>query len=479
MVLVCLSLALASCSVGMALSGKKDPNLGMIRQGSTRGEVELELGSPITSVTHADGKRTDVYEYELGNEPSTGRAIAWGVLDVLTLGLWELAGTPIELLQGKKHQLTALYGPDNRLISMQASAVLPPTEAKKEDEGALGTATTAGVPQIRPLAKTTSGTCFAVNQNGTLLTAYHLVKDAKSIRVHLIDGTTTEAKLQTFNAKKDLAILRIDPRTPHYLSLAPDESVRVGERVFTMGYPAPDLLGQEPKFTEGSISALSGPGGETGLLQVSVPVQPGNSGGPLINEHGRVVGVISSTAGVQAFLSATGALPQNVNWAIKADYARALFDASTPKSVRVSREETVKDVREALCMVEASLVARPSQPSAAAQFTTKEEVVDHLVAHSPYRGEWVFSGPRGGSRGGMTAGFTKDGGRLNISGTQRYIDGDIKDLAITIEGDKVTVSFKNSTTGALYVLAVKEKGNLVGTASRADGTSDIDLSPTK
>lgn len=104
-------------------------------------------------------------------------------------------------------------------------------------------------------------------------------------------------------------------------------------------------------------------------------------------------------------------------------------------------------------------------PSAAAQFTTKEEVVDYLVAHSPYKGDWAFSGPRRGSRGEMTATFTKDGGRVYFFGTQSNIDGDIKDLAITIEGDKVTVSFKNSTTGALYVLELKEKGRLVGTAS--------------
>jgi S1-C subfamily serine protease len=350
---VCMSFALASCSVGMALSGKKDPNLGMIRQGSTRGEVELELGTPTSSVTHEDGKRTDAYEYELGNEPSTGRAIAWGVLDVFTLGLWELAGTPIEALQGTKYRMTILYGPDNRVISIN-QVPAPPVPGKKEGEPAPEGHAAAVVPKSVPDTTAATGTCFTVSPNGVLLTAYHLIKNAKYIRVHLADGTTTEAKLQTFNAKTDLAILRIDLRTPHYLSLAPDESVRVGERVFTMGYPAPDLLGQEPKFTEGSISALSGPGGAAGLLQVSVPVQPGNSGGPLINEHGRVVGVISSTAGIQAFLSATGALPQNVNWAIKADYARALFDAPTPKSVRVSREETVKDVREALCMVEAS-----------------------------------------------------------------------------------------------------------------------------
>ncbi len=354
-VVVWLSLGLAGCSVGMALSGKKDPNLGAFRVGSTRGEAELQLGSPISSVTTPDGGRTDIYEYELGNEPSAGRAIGHGIMDVLTLGLWELVGTPIEGFTGSTHRISIVYGRDDRIIAInQAPVPPPPAEKTKEGDGAPERHAVASVPEIRHVPKATNGTCFAVSQNGTVLTAYHVVKDAKSIRVHLADGTTTDARLQTFNAKRDLAILRIDLRTPHYLSLAPDESVRVGERVFTMGYPAPDLLGQEPKFTEGSISALSGPGGEAGLLQVSVPVQPGNSGGPLINEHGRVVGVVSSTAGVQAFLSATGALPQNVNWAIKADYARALFDAPTPKPVPVSREETVRDVREALCMVEAS-----------------------------------------------------------------------------------------------------------------------------
>ena len=354
-VLVGLSFALSGCSVGMALSGKKDPNLGAFRVGSTRGEAELHLGSPTSSVTTPDGGRTDIYEYELGNEPSAGRAIGHGIMDVLTLGLWEFVGTPIEGFTGSTHRISIVYGRDDRIIAInQAPVPPPPAEKTKEGEGAPERHAVAGVPEIRPVPKATNGTCFAVGQNGTLLTAYHVVKDAKSIRVHLADGTATEAKVQTFNTKRDLAILRVELRTPHYLSLAPDESVRVGERVFTMGYPAPDLLGQEPKFTEGSISALSGPGGEAGLLQVSVPVQPGNSGGPLINEHGRVVGVVSSTAGVQAFLSATGALPQNVNWAIKADYARALFDAPTPKPVPVSREETVKDVREALCMVEIS-----------------------------------------------------------------------------------------------------------------------------
>ena len=91
------------------MSGKKEPNLGAFRVGSSRGEVELQLGSPVSSVTTPEGKRVDMYEYELGNEPSAGRAIGHGVMDVLTFGLWEVAGTPIEGFQGEKKRLTIRY----------------------------------------------------------------------------------------------------------------------------------------------------------------------------------------------------------------------------------------------------------------------------------------------------------------------------------------------------------------------------------
>lgn len=109
------SLTISGCSVGMAMSGKKDPNLGMVRVGSTRGEVELTLGSPVKSVTLDRGNRMDVYQYEIGNEPSSGRAIGHGLMDVLTLGLWEVIGTPIEAVQGEKYELTITYGKDDRV----------------------------------------------------------------------------------------------------------------------------------------------------------------------------------------------------------------------------------------------------------------------------------------------------------------------------------------------------------------------------
>ena len=107
--LVLVLIVLSGCSVGMAISGKEEPNLSAFRVGSTRGEVELQLGSPVSSVTTPEGKRVDMYEYELGNKPSGGRAIGHGVMDLLTLGLWEVIGTPIEGFQGEKKRVTIRY----------------------------------------------------------------------------------------------------------------------------------------------------------------------------------------------------------------------------------------------------------------------------------------------------------------------------------------------------------------------------------
>jgi hypothetical protein len=79
--------------------------------------VELQLGSPVAAVTDASGMRTDTYEYELGNEPSAARAVGHAVMDVLTLGLWKVAGTPIEAFQGQTRRLTITYDPQDRVLA--------------------------------------------------------------------------------------------------------------------------------------------------------------------------------------------------------------------------------------------------------------------------------------------------------------------------------------------------------------------------
>ena len=108
----------SACSVGMALSGNEEPDLGAIKVGTSRGEVQMQLGSPKNSLTLDDGRRTDVYEYEIGNEPSAGRAIGHGAMDVLTFGLWEVVGTPIEGVQGESYQATITYDRDEKVLDI-------------------------------------------------------------------------------------------------------------------------------------------------------------------------------------------------------------------------------------------------------------------------------------------------------------------------------------------------------------------------
>ena len=79
-------LMLTGCSVGMALSGDRNPDIGAVQVGSTRGEAEMQLGSPVRTSAAEGATRIDVYEYQIGNEPSAGRAIAHGAMDVLTFG---------------------------------------------------------------------------------------------------------------------------------------------------------------------------------------------------------------------------------------------------------------------------------------------------------------------------------------------------------------------------------------------------------
>ncbi|MCU0588640.1 MAG: hypothetical protein MUF52_10855 [Syntrophobacteraceae bacterium] len=112
------------------MHGKETPNLGAIRGGPSRGEVELHLGHAVGTITTVDGKRIDIYQYELGNDPSAGRAIGHGVMDVLTLGLWEVVGTPIEGFQGETKKIAITYDASDRetAINQAAPSARPPTQ---------------------------------------------------------------------------------------------------------------------------------------------------------------------------------------------------------------------------------------------------------------------------------------------------------------------------------------------------------------
>ena len=235
-----------------------------------------------------------------------------------------------------------------RLYAINNDLVLP-TKSSPPKPGTITRSPT------EPKDITKIGTCFAIEPDGTILTAYHVLKGASHIRIRLSNGNFSEVIHKKGSESIDLAILQIKEPTPNFLNLAPAGSVQVGDSVFTLGFPNPSILGNEPKYTNGTISSLSGLYGEATLMQTSVPIQPGNSGGPLVNENGQVVGIITSSAAALPFFKYTGSLPQNINWAIKADFVKPFLHIpeTQPKKV-FSLSNAIERVRKAICLVEAT-----------------------------------------------------------------------------------------------------------------------------
>lgn len=195
------------------------------------------------------------------------------------------------------------------------------------------------------------GTCFAVSPKGHLVTNHHVIEGATDIVVRFPNGKNLPARVITSTASTDLAVLKVETSNLPYLTFSSSRNVDIGDEVFTIGYPLAQMLGTDAKFTNGVISAKSGLEGEPVAYQITVPVQPGNSGGPLVNDNGQVVGVITSTASSIAFFKESGNMPQNINWAVKSDYVLPLLE-SLPADVKAKgRKEAISNVEKAVCMV--------------------------------------------------------------------------------------------------------------------------------
>ena len=198
-----------------------------------------------------------------------------------------------------------------------------------------------------------TGTGFLVNTVGTLVTSNHVVEGRNTIGVTCGTNAPVKARISASSRMTDIAILQTDLAATKYLNLALARSAGTGMAVFTLGFPVSSMLGMEPKFTDGAISAMSGIRGEQTFVQISIPVQPGNSGGPVVNDKGLVVGIVAAGAAVQPFYENTGTLPQNVNWAVKAEYAALMFEPPPLLPPTRSREEAIEQTRNALCFIEA------------------------------------------------------------------------------------------------------------------------------
>jgi S1-C subfamily serine protease len=212
----------------------------------------------------------------------------------------------------------------------------------------------APAPQLVPTAASSQGTAFFVRPDGVLLTALHVVEGARSIVVRCPGREPASATVSNSARGQDLAVLKTSLAAPAYLNVREARSVEPGDAIFTVGFPAAPAANAGSKFSDGSVSAVTGPDAETAFLQMTVPTQPGNSGGPVVAGDGSVVGVVSSITAIIPLLRAPSILPQNVSWAIKADFGRPLFAQPPAMSSPKNRQEAIDRVTQAACQVMAT-----------------------------------------------------------------------------------------------------------------------------
>jgi S1-C subfamily serine protease len=202
-------------------------------------------------------------------------------------------------------------------------------------------ATLAGAPAPEQKPKNSSGSGIVADGMGDILTASHVVNHCKSITVKTATSKLFDASVFGVDPKNDLAILKIAYDAPlgepaHFR--VQSEPARLGETVGVIGYPLTGLLSSEPKATFGQVNSVAGVNNDYTLLQISAPIQPGNSGGPVLDEFGQVIGVVVSTASM-AVAALTGNVPQNVNFAVRGEVAQIFMAARGIKVLTGHRQQ--------------------------------------------------------------------------------------------------------------------------------------------
>lgn len=216
-----------------------------------------------------------------------------------------------------------------RVLAVGRQSLAPAAGAASAATGkATAVAAAGGAPppasaalRPNPQARVSSGTGFVVGAD-RVLTNHHVVNGCNRVSVRTADGRTLDVPAPArVDVQRDLALLSVpgDPGPP--LPFRGGPAVRRGEAVVTYGFPLAGLLSSGPTLTTGEVSALSGYADNQSRFQVSAPVQPGNSGGPLLDRQGNVVGVVVATLNAARVAARMGDFPQNVNFAVKGSEA--------------------------------------------------------------------------------------------------------------------------------------------------------------
>lgn len=185
-------------------------------------------------------------------------------------------------------------------------------------------------PASGKAARVKSGTGFVVSASGHIVTNYHVINGCVGdLKGNLTGEAAIGLRVVSTDPNNDLALLQ-SPSTTTFKDFARirDRSFHSGDSVVAIGFPYHGLLSSDFTVTTGIVSSLSGMRNDTRFLQISAPVQPGNSGGPLFDTAGQIVGVVTGKIPGLRIAAATGDIPENINFAIKTGALRDFLDNS-------------------------------------------------------------------------------------------------------------------------------------------------------
>lgn len=335
----------------------KNPTAALfwIQQAAAKGDAysELMLGSKYQTGT--DGLEKDyqqamkyyrlsaeqgnsMAQFMIGSLYSTGlgvpkdyiEALAWiNVAAASDNSIYAPTRDKIEKVQGFAIALAAQKRSKEILASF-------PSKKVQSNESAVNSA------PVEVLNRTGSG--VMISPNGDILTAAHVVSNASHIEVMTSQGRKT-ARILQIDKSNDIAMIKCEGLFEP-IPIASSKGVKLGQTIFSIGFPNIEIQGTSPKMTKGEISSLYGYQDDPRLWQISVPIQPGNSGGPLCDEAGNLIGIVVSKLNAVQMAKATGDVAENVGYAIKSAYIAPLLDnlgINQPQFNRSARNANLVD----------------------------------------------------------------------------------------------------------------------------------------
>jgi S1-C subfamily serine protease len=222
----------------------------------------------------------------------------------------------------------------------------------------------------KPAARTTStGSGTVINRNGLILTSEHVVRQCDAYEIVRDSNRILKATLKAADAVRDLALLAVEESFPLAAPIRKDAAPKLGESVTVVGYPLVKVLSAQPNVSFGHVNSTVGAKGNPAQMQIDVPIQRGNSGGPVLDAAGNVIGIVVSKLDALKLAKSTGDLPQNINFAIRGDVVRSFLEEQnvdfTASSASAKLENTEMASRGAAVTVLVRCIHEPAQPAPA------------------------------------------------------------------------------------------------------------------